>query len=223
MELILAMDLKDSFVVHGKSGNRNSYIPLTWGLSPVAEPAAFIRHICPASVYIADLDRICGTGSHEGVIRQCNSLVRHCYADRGCRDPSDLLALEHFENVIGTETGGADLTRYHAGYLSIDIRDGEVIPGGGKPEKYLKSAESLDFDGCILLDISGVGTSGGISGKMLESYRSAYSGPLVWGGGISSVHDLDVLRDAGFEGAILATALHSGHIPIEMIRRGSFC
>ena len=34
---------------------------------------------------------------------------------------------------------------------------------------------------------------------------------------------LDMLADAGFDGAIIATALHSGRIPLEWIRRGRVC
>ncbi len=223
MELVLAMDLKDGLVVHGERGDRMNYRPLTWGASPVADPEGFIRHIRPRSIYIADLDRITGAGSHDGLLARCNQLVRHCYADRGCRGPEDLLSLEHFENVIGTETAGNMLTRYKSGYLSIDMKEGKVIPSGRDPMEYIRSANELCFDGCILLDISGVGTSKGLDQELLIQMREAFSGRLLWGGGVASVEDLEMLGNSGFDGAIVATALHTNTIPVEIIRRGIFC
>jgi phosphoribosylformimino-5-aminoimidazole carboxamide ribotide isomerase len=53
--------------------------------------------------------------------------------------------------------------------------------------------------------------------------REAFSGKLLWGGGVASVDDLELLENSGFDGAIIATALHNNTIPVEMIRRGKFC
>jgi len=223
MELVLAMDLKEGLVVHGEKGNRSDYRPLTWGASPVADPPGFLRHIRPASLYIADLDRISGTGSHDDVITECNRLVRHCYADRGCRGPEDMIDLPHFENVIGTETCGTDFQSYHGGYLSIDMKNGVVIPSGADPVEFLSSVSSSGFMGCILLDISAVGTSGGLDQYYLPRFREAYDGKLLWGGGVASESDLFLLHDEGFDGAIVATALHRGKIPLELIREGELC
>ena len=105
MELVLAMDLRRNMVVHGKSGLRATYKPLDWGLSPTAEPVGFVKAIAPKYIYIADLDRIEGTGSHDAMVRSCANLVECCYVDRGTRSPSDLLAGPHIKNIIGTEPG----------------------------------------------------------------------------------------------------------------------
>jgi phosphoribosylformimino-5-aminoimidazole carboxamide ribotide isomerase len=223
MELVLAMDFKDGLVVHGRRGDRENYRPLTWGASPVADPEGFIRYIRPRSIYIADLNRISGAGSHDEIIIRCNNLVSHCYADRGCTGPEDLLILDHFENVIGTETAGDDLSRYESGYLSIDMKEGKVIPSGTNPVDYIRSVNELSFDGCILLDISGVGTSKGLDHDLLKELREVFTGRLLWGGGVASVTDLELLEHSGFDGAIIATALHTNAIPIELIRRGIFC
>jgi phosphoribosylformimino-5-aminoimidazole carboxamide ribotide isomerase len=53
--------------------------------------------------------------------------------------------------------------------------------------------------------------------------REAFSGRLLWGGGVASVEDLEMLGNSGFDGAIVATALHTNTIPVEIIRRGIFC
>ena len=223
MELVLAMDLRRNLVVHGQKGERETYKPLDWGCSPTAEPVGFIRSIAPRYLYIADLDRIEGTGSHDGIIHDCARLVDRCYVDRGCRFPSDMLTGVHITNIIGTETGGADLQQYHGGFLSIDVKEGHVLPLGVDPVDLLTSVQDADFDGCILLNLGAVGTQTGIDTTTLQKWRSAYDGRLFYGGGVATVNDLEAISHAGFDGAIIATALHKGAVPLAWIRRGTCC
>lgn len=223
MQLILAVDFRSGMVVHGTSGNRARYRPLTWGASHSAVPAEFVSAIGPRYLYIADLDRIERTGDNIDAISTCGSLVRTCFVDRGCRSPADLLDGENIINIIGTETAGDDLSIYHGGYVSIDLRNGRVVPSGSDPISALQSARDMAFDGCILLNISSVGTGCGIADQPLGEMRDAYDGPLLYGGGISSVRELEILNETGFNGAIVATGLHRGTIPLDLIREGSFC
>ena len=223
MDLILAMDLKEGSVVHGSRGERATYRPLTWGLSPVAEPVAYTETIGPRFLYIADIDRISGIGNHDGIIRSCATLVDRCYVDRGCRSPEDYLAGDGIVNIVGTETGGPDLSVYNGGFISLDIIGGAVIPSGKNPETMLREANRLPFEGCILLDIGAVGTESGISQEKMDLFRSAYEKTLFLGGGVRGKEDLFTLKDAGFDGAIIATALHRGNIPLTWIREGRVC
>lgn len=222
MKLILAMDLRHNLVVHGKSGQRETYKPLDWGCSPTAEPLGFVKATGPKYLYIADLDRIEGTGSHDAIIQECAARVGCCYVDRGCHSPDDMLTGEHIVNIVGTETGGSDLSAYHGGCLSIDIKRGRVIPSGNDPVDVFTSAECWDFDECILLNISAVGTEIGVDLPILEKIRRAYSGKIYYGGGVAGVGDLERISDAGFDGAIISTALHRGIVPVEWIRRGQW-
>jgi phosphoribosylformimino-5-aminoimidazole carboxamide ribotide isomerase len=57
----------------------------------------------------------------------------------------------------------------------------------------------------------------------LSLLRSATAKYLLFGGGISGVRDLDLLASAGFDGAVVATAVHTGKIPIDAVRRGFWC
>jgi phosphoribosylformimino-5-aminoimidazole carboxamide ribotide isomerase len=223
MDLILALDLKEGAVVHGVAGERSRYAPLTWGLASSAEPLAYISELGPKFIYIADLDRIERKGSHDSQIAACARLVERCYVDRGCRSPSEYLALEHVINVVGTETGGEDLSLYEGGFLSIDIRDGAVIPSGDDPRELLRKAESWNFDGVILLNLGSVGTGAGIRSLPVDAFREAYSGTLLFGGGIASAADLRDLAGAGYDGAIVATAVHRGALPLSWLRRGRLC
>ena len=223
MDLILAMDLKENLVVHGKSGHRETYKPLDWGLSPTADPVGFVKAIAPKYIYIADLDRIGRTGSHDRIVRECARNVRGCYVDRGSQGPGDVLDGFHLRPVIGTETGGSDLARYRGGFLSLDLKGGRVIPENRDPVAMLKEANGWRFDGCIILNIAAVGTEAGLDPATLEAMRSAYHRTLIWGGGVGTPADIAMLCDAGFDGAIIATALHRGKIPAAWIRRGRAC
>jgi phosphoribosylformimino-5-aminoimidazole carboxamide ribotide isomerase len=223
MDLILAMDLKEGSVVHGSRGERATYRPLTWGLSPVAEPVGYTKNIGPRLLYIADIDRISGIGTHDEIIRSCATLVDRCYVDRGCRSPDDYLEGDGIVNIVGTETGGPDLSIYGGGFLSLDIKEDHVIPSGKDPVTMLREANRLPFEGCIILDIGAVGTEGGISREKMDRLRSAYEKTLFLGGGVRGQDDLFTLKDAGFDGAIVATALHRGNIPLSWIREGCVC
>ncbi len=223
MELVLAMDLRQNLVVHGKSGNRESYKPLDWGLSPTAEPIGYLKAIRPRSLYIADLDRIESTGSHDALVKQCAEKVSCCYVDRGCRSPCDMLNGINIKNIIGTETSGSDLSQYRGGFLSVDVKGSRVIPSGKTPEAFLANVQEWHFDGVIILNIGSVGTESGIDPEELAQQRAAYNGKLLYGGGVATVDDLETISAAGFDGAIIATALHRGHIPVEWIRRGTCC
>ena len=222
MDIVLALDLMGGKVVHGARGERSAYRPLHLPGVPSAEPRAVVSALSPRFLYIADLDRILGTGDHDRAIRGCARLVSRCYVDRGIRSPADYLAGENLVNVVGTETGGAGLGRYPGGFLSVDVRAGRVIPRGEDPLDLLRQAGGWAFGGCIFLNLGSVGTAEGVPGG-LGALREACGKTLFYGGGVGSVEDLDRLREAGFDGAIVATGVHRGSIPLEWVRRGCPC
>ena len=226
MELILAVDLAGGLVVHGRSGMRAGYRPLTWGIAPSAEPEAYVSALKPRYLYIADLESIQGRTPQDDLVRRCAALVERCYLDRGSRSPAECTAVAGVTPVVGTETAARaleDLRAYHAGYLSIDIKEGRVLPWGIRPAEMLRRASALSFEGCIILNISAVGTQRGLVREDLEEMRACYSGRLLYGGGVAGVGDIRLLADVGFDGAIIATAVHHGTVPLEWVRRGSPC
>ncbi len=222
MKLILAIDLKDGLVVHGKSGNRDAYVPLTDGLSPSAEPISYVTFMKPKYLYAADLDRISMEGDHTETILKLAGMVKGLYADRGTTIPEEYLP-KPIHTIVGTETVDAPLEEFSGGFLSIDIKDGVVIPSGEDPAEFLKTADSAAFDGYIILNISSVGTGCGISEAYVKELRAATKKQLFYGGGAASVADLETLQRAGFDGAIVSTAVHNKQIPLELIREGELC
>jgi phosphoribosylformimino-5-aminoimidazole carboxamide ribotide isomerase len=222
MDLYFAIDLKSGSVVHGKSGMRDQYLPVRSMHADTHDPLGFIEQIKPKFLYIADLDRICGTGNHDTLIPEIAARTERVLIDRGCRKPGDILHLPLVADIIGTETAGDALEYFSKGVLSVDIKDGVVIPWRIDPGDFLRSGINR-FETVIILDIGGVGTKNGLKRDLLTSYRAAYNGILLWGGGVADINDLLLLEEAGYNGAIIATAVHTGVIPIELIRKGTLC
>ncbi|HOI12896.1 MAG TPA: HisA/HisF-related TIM barrel protein [Methanoculleus sp.] len=226
MELILAVDLAGGLVVHGKSGDRAGYRPLSWGISPSAEPEAYLSCLRPRYLYIADLESLQGRTPQDDLVRRCAAMVERCYLDRGCRSPAECTAVEGVTPVVGTETAATaieDLAAYRTGYLSIDIKEDRVLPWSIRPAEMLTRASEFSFEGCIILNIGAVGTERGLIRENLEEMRACYPGRLLYGGGVAGADDIHLLADAGFDGAIIATAVHHGMVPLEWVRRGHPC
>ncbi len=223
MNLYLAIDLKSGKVVHGKSGMRDQYQPVSSLHADTAEPIRFLEQVRPRYVYIADLDRICGNGDHDALIPALAERTECILLDRGCRGPDDLLDIPRVHMIIGTETAADALEQFSEGVLSVDMYQNLVIPWKSDPVTFLGSCNKYAFEMVILLDIGKVGTRNRLDMGFLSACRAAYAGPLLWGGGISSDEDLVMLERIGYDGAIVATAVHTGIIPIEYIRGGVFC
>ncbi|HUK92563.1 MAG TPA: nickel transporter, partial [Methanomicrobiales archaeon] len=145
MDLILALDLMKGQVVHGARGERETYRPLLLPGVPSPDPVELVSALSPRYIYIADLDRIMGSGEHDAAIQACSRRVGRSYVDRGIRSPADYLGGENLVNVVGTETGGEDLAIYPGGFLSVDVRDGKVIPRGEDPSEILSRAGEWAF------------------------------------------------------------------------------
>ena len=220
MNLILAIDLKGGLVVHGRSGDRESYRPLDWGLSGTAEPVGYLAALRPRHL---DLDRIGGRGDHAREIAGLAHRVETCYVDAGYRSADECRSVEGFIPVLGTETAGSALGDCPRALLSLDCRDGLVTPWREDPVRSLYRVRDLAVAGHLLLDISAVGTERGLDADLLARLRAASERPLLYGGGVRTTGDLDLLRDAGFDGAIVATAVHRGTVPLDAIRSGRWC
>jgi phosphoribosylformimino-5-aminoimidazole carboxamide ribotide isomerase len=78
----------------------------------------------------------------------------------------------------------------------------------------LQRLNGLQLEGIILLELDRVGTSAGLDRQFLCDAAAIAKHPLILGGGVKGEEDLLALEDMGFSGALLATALHNGRIPV---------
>ncbi|EHQ36823.1 HisA/HisF-related TIM barrel protein [Methanoplanus limicola] len=224
MKIILAVDIKGGEVVHGYKGRREIYKPLDWGLAGSTKPSEYLTELKVKYPYLADLDRICRDSDNNSAVLSCRDCGEYSYLNRGAETPSEALKEPWIKNVISTETcrgNPEDYTDFD--YFSVVVKDGRALPDGKNPAAVLKEASKAGFEGLIVLNLSSVGAEDSMGSLSIEEVRSAYEGTLLYGGGVNSVEDLLRLQDAGINGAIIATAVHKGRVPLKYVQEGRIC
>ncbi len=236
IRIIPVLDLKDGVAVHAVRGHREAYAPvrsvLAESADPVALARAFVRRLGCRECYVADLDAIAGRGDHGPTIRAIAHLGLAVWLDAGASTVSDAEhAIGHgaARVIIGTETlrDPRDLpgiVTAVSGVLSLDLREGRLL--GGTP-----AVEQLDPLGValvaweagirtfIVLDLARVGSGQGMETSVALRLRQAFPrAEIIVGGGIRDAEDLRLLARQGFDGALVATALHTGAITPDTAR-----
>jgi len=226
---IFVLDIFNGAVVHAVRGERSRYEPIERFSKVVSSsyPISVMQEIRPREVYVADLNLLTGSGDNLGTIGQISRLAK-TMADIG---PSRMRDLDRMpcgvSPVLGTETAPLELMKEASerggAVVSVDMMKGRVLARDPKlamlsPQKILPLLNEISLDAVILLDLDRVGTSLGLDGEFLAEAASLSNHTLILGGGVRSMEDLRVLDSLGFQGALVATAVHAGRIPLEVLR-----
>lgn len=166
-----------------------------------------------ARLYVADLDALLGTGANLAVVA---GLVQslpgvEVWLDNGCR-PGEV-GPAGVRTVYGTESldetlHGAGLELGSNAVLSLDYRGQRPLG----PGLHLLGGTAWPRD-IIIMDLACVGREQGFNASRLREHRGRYPGHCWFvGGGIRSARDLATATEAGASGALVATALHRGHL-----------
>ncbi len=228
MRCILACDLLGGVVVRGVRGQRDRYRPISEYSQVVAtaDPEAVIRAIRPRETYVADLDRITGRGDNLGTVAALSRLTR-TMVDAGAAMPEDVARMRPAAHavILGTETASLPLIQESQGpgvIVSVDMVNGRMMAGDPAlrrpPLEVVRALDDLTLDAIILLDVARVGSGEGVDLGLLEAVASASRHPVIAGGGVRDLDDLDRIGTAGGAGAIVASAVHSGVIPLQVLR-----
>jgi len=131
--------------------------------------------------------------------------------------------------ILGTETASLDLIEKSSirfpGRInvSIDMKNGKVLARDRNmeigPVDLVKRFNDHDIRDIIILDLGRVGTGAGIDLDFLKDIAGASSRDVLVGGGIKDMDDIKALERIGISGALVATAVHSGNIPADQIRK----
>jgi phosphoribosylformimino-5-aminoimidazole carboxamide ribotide isomerase len=144
-----------------------------------------------------DAERACALGARRIII-----------GTETLRDPRDLAAIV---NVLGK-------SRARTCVLSLDLRDGHLLGGSLEIERLgagalTAMAWEAGIRSLIVLDLARVGSAEGPRLDAARALRQAFpTAELLIGGGVRHHADLDALASEGFDGALVATALHRGII-----------
>jgi phosphoribosylformimino-5-aminoimidazole carboxamide ribotide isomerase len=239
MRIIPVLDLKGGLAVHAVRGERETYAPVRSVLADSAEPVALARafreRLGCRECYVADLDAIARRGDHGPTIRAIAELGLVVWLDAGIADPQDALRAAGDgagRIIVGSETlrRPGDLQAIaeaasRAGtspaldcLLSLDLRHGRLLGGSTAVRRLspLRLAE-LAWEGgiraFIVLDLARVGAGGGAeTATPLRLRQKLPRAEIIVGGGLRDRADLSGLARQGFDGVLVATALHTGAI-----------
>ncbi len=210
---------------------------------PVALLRAFRATLGVRECYVADLDAIGGGAMQRSVLRELGALetpfsgpllvdAGTYHVDGG----SEVLASGAAGVVVGLEGlhAFADLRKIVelAGpsrvVFSLDLRLGSPVlhpamaGAGTVPPDALSLADQAVDAGVrslLVLDIGRVGTGSGLDVGLLQALRRRLTSErLLAGGGVRDRRDLDHVRDAGCDAALVASAIHSGRIRAADVR-----
>ena len=236
MRVVPVIDLKGGVAVHAVRGERSAYAPVRSVLSASADPVAlaqaFQERLGCDACYVADLDAITGAGDHRGVVEAIADLGVSVWLDAGVSTPDDAGRAASWgarRVIVGTETlrdtrdlpdvteaarrassDGADCI------LSLDHRGGRLL--GGSPQVAEMDATGLaetawtaGIRAFIVLDLARVGAGTGPETEPARRLRASLpDAEIVLGGGVRGKDDLRALARAGYQAALVGTALHTG-------------
>jgi phosphoribosylformimino-5-aminoimidazole carboxamide ribotide isomerase len=226
---IFVLDIFNGAVVHAVRGERSRYeaIEKYSKIVSTSDPLRILREIRPQEVYIADLNRLTGSGENLAIIDKISRVVR-TMADIGISNANDLANLPSTVTpILGTETASfklmEELALQRNATVSIDMKSRTVLArdpdlAASAPLWVLRRLNCLSLGAVILLELDRVGTFAGLDREFLEKAVSVSEHQLILGGGVKGAEDLQILEDLGFSGALVATAVHNGAIPAEMLR-----
>jgi phosphoribosylformimino-5-aminoimidazole carboxamide ribotide isomerase len=204
---------------------------------PVAVLRAFHATLGIHECYVADLDAIQGGAVQRGLIRELaefhTGFSGALMVDAGTHLPEgalEVLSCGASDVVVGLETLQAfsdlkaivNLVGPSRVVFSLDLRLGSPIlhaamqdARGAGPEAVglAEQAAATGVASILVLDLGRVGTGCGVDLGLLESLRRRVPHVrLLAGGGVLTRLDLERMRDAGCDGALVASALHTGRL-----------
>ena len=230
LELLPAVDVKAGQavrLVQGELGSESNYgAPL--------DAALDFQNAGAEWIHLVDLDAAFGIGSNaelladvigkldisvelSGGIRDDDSLRRALAT--GCRRVN--LGTAALENPVWTAKVIAEFGDRIA--VGLDVRGRTLAARGWTKEggDLFETIERLDKDGCaryVVTDVTKDGTLKGPNLELLRSVCEVTKAPVVASGGISSLADIQALKELvelGVEGAIMGKALYAGAFTLE--------
>lgn len=227
MRLILlpAVDVKDGQavrLVQGALENETKY-------GDPLDAALDFQNAGAEWIHLVDLDAAFGIGSNAELLAEVvGALDVKVELSGGIRDNESLeraLATGCARINLGTAAlENADWTAQviakHGEKIAVglDVRGHTLAARGWTTEggNLFETIERLDRDGCaryVLTDVAKDGTLMGPNINLLKEVAAATDRPIIASGGVSSLADLEALKELtgiGVEGAIVGKALYAG-------------
>jgi phosphoribosylformimino-5-aminoimidazole carboxamide ribotide isomerase len=183
-------------------------------------------------LHVVDLDAAAGTGDNHAVVERLLKAVdvevEVAGGIRSEKRADGWLALGASYAVLGTVAVQqpevlAACVDAHPGRIlaALDVKEGRPAVSGWTAtdatdlEAVLSGWSRLVLGGVVLTCVDRDGTMQGPDLETLARVMAGSSAPVLYGGGISSVADLERVAAAGASAAILGKALYEGQIDIK--------
>ena len=232
LELLPAVDVADGKAVRltqGEAGSETDYgNPVEAAMTWVSAGAEWI--------HLVDLDAAFGRGDNRAVIADVVSAASgkvKIELSGGIRDDKSLeSALEAGATRVNLGTAALEDPEWTAGVVEkygdfiavgLDVRGTTLAARGWTKEggDLYEVLARLEDAGCsryVVTDVTKDGTLRGPNLELLTEVMKRTDKPVVASGGISSLQDIQDLRDLvslGLEGAILGKSLYAGKFTLE--------
>ena len=226
LQVIPVIDLKGNNVVHAKHGLRDNYQPIQSVLSAFSDVFSVVDGLLKLypfrTIYIADIDAITNSGSHFEQIELLSGLYPQItwWVDVGISNVNARLLYAPQANirvVFGSENIHT-LQDYRA--MSYAYESRHVLSLDKLNNAELGAAELHNTglywpDDAICMTLNNVGSNAGPDFARLQTLQQlnlARKKPanLFAAGGARNMEDLLMLKQLGFAGALVASALHNG-------------
>jgi phosphoribosylformimino-5-aminoimidazole carboxamide ribotide isomerase len=195
----------------------------------VALAHAYRRTLGCEECYVADLDAISGAPPQHALLELLAAVGSRLLADLGVTTPTqagDAFAAGANRIVVGLETlpsfgALSAIVQAHGPdrvVFSLDLRGGQPVVRAESshrmaPLALVQEAVRAGVRAVTLLDLARVGSGEGVDRALGAEIRRAHPGlELLVGGGIGSARDLADAAAAGYDGALVASALHDGRL-----------
>jgi phosphoribosylformimino-5-aminoimidazole carboxamide ribotide isomerase len=216
---------------------RSVLLPDDAGSDPRALARAYHDDLSVTCCYLADLDAIQGGPVQRSVIVEVAAFQTGFHGellvDAGTNAPDgalEVLSCGASAVVVGLETlrsfaalramvAAASAKRV---IFSVDLRLGvpmlhpelhDTLGPSPDPATIMAHAVDAGATTLLLLDVGRVGTGRGVDLDLVSAARRRHPGArLLAGGGVRTRQDLHRMADAGCDGALVASAIHAGHI-----------
>ena len=237
--IIPVLDILNSMAVHAIKGERDKYKPLKSKILNTSDPLEIIKILKHKfhfdEIYIADLDAIIHKKpNHELLLKILKIPELKVMLDPGIIDKEDIQIYSKYKLsklILGLETinhfkvieEGIDVIGQNRLTISIDMYKGKIISNlkelkNQNPLNLVKVLTKLDVKEIILLDLFRVGQKMGGIPPLYMKFRYQFKGDILIGGGVKEFNDLEMMRNNGFSGVLIATVLYDGSLNIDNLK-----
>ena len=229
--LVGVIDLIDGRAVHAIAGSRKSYRDVSFC---GGDPLVLAKHYAAlglTSLYVADLDSICGKAIQAETIGSLLGVgLARTLIDVGWRGDETISKRHQISNlalqspaaswIVASESGGSvdalsaivDCVSAASVLVGLDYREGSLLSCGPSEMDWITAAIEARCAGAVILDLAAVGVGGGpVTAENCRRIQAAAPElKLFSGGGVRDREDAQALVDAGCDGVLVATALYPG-------------